>query len=116
MHTHWDDTPYDEGHSHLGLDQSAGDPATTAAPAPPPDLTKDAKIPFMKLQGRWLCQMGFNVGSRLKIDAAEGVITISLIGSPVMPQNGVPRTLERKIQYAEVEADKRQPILSGDPR
>jgi len=116
MHTHWDDTLYDEGHSRSAPEQAARAVAASSAPSPPPDFAEDAKIPFMKLQGRWLRQMGFNVGSRLKIDAAEGVITISLIGSPVMPQNGVPRSLERKIQYAEVEADKRQPILSGDPR
>lgn len=116
MHTHWDDTPYDQGHSHPVPEQPAGAVAARSAPSPPSDFAEDAKIPFMKLQGRWLRQMGFNVGSRLKIDAAEGVITISLIGSPVMPHNGVPRSLERKIQYAEVEADKRQPILSGDPR
>lgn len=116
MHAHWDDTPYDEGHSRRAPEQPAGAVAASSAPSPPPDLAEEAKVPFMKLQGRWLRQMGFNVGSRLKIDAAEGVITISLIGSPVMPQNGVPRSLERKIQYAEVEADKRQPILSGDPR
>jgi len=116
MHTHWDDTPYDEGHFRPATDQRAGAVTASSAPSSPPDFAEDAKIPFMKLQGRWLRQMGFNVGSRLKIDAGEGVITISLIGSPVMPQNGVPRSLERKIQYAEVEADKRQPILSGDPR
>ncbi|MGY8565231.1 type I toxin-antitoxin system SymE family toxin [Paracidovorax citrulli] len=116
MHTHWDDTPYDEGHSHLAPEWPAGSATAAPRPASPPDVVEDAKIPFMKLQGRWLRQMGFNVGSKLKIDAAEGVITISLIGSPVMPQTGVRRTLERKIQYAEVEADKRQPILSGDPR
>ncbi len=116
MQTHWDDTPYDEGHSRPAPEQPASAVAASSVPSLPPDFAEDAKIPFMKLQGRWLRQMGFNVGSRLKIDAAEGVITISLIGSPVMPQNGVPRTLERKIQYAEVEADKRQPILSGDPR
>jgi len=116
MHTHWEDTPYDEGHFHLDPERPPGTANAAPTRSPPPDFAEDAKIPFMKLQGRWLRQMGFNVGSRLKIDAAEGVITISLIGSPVMPQNGVPRSLERKIQYAEVEADKRQPILSGDPR
>lgn len=116
MHTHWDDTPYDEAHFRPAPEQPAGAVAAGSAPSPSPDFAEDAKIPFMKLQGRWLRQMGFNVGSRLKIDAAEGVIIISLIGSPVMPQNGVPRSLERKIHYAEVEADKRQPILSGDPR
>jgi hypothetical protein len=116
MHTHWDDTPYDEGHSHQAPERPAASASAASMPTPPSGCSEDAKIPFMKLQGRWLRQMGFNVGSRLKIDAAEGVITISLIGSPVMPQNGVPRSLERKIQYAEVEADKRQPILSGDPR
>lgn len=116
MHTHWDDTPYDEGHSHLAPERPAGTATAASTPASRPDSPEEAKIPFMKLQGRWLRQMGFNVGSRLKIDAAEGVITISLIGSPVMPQNGVPRSLERKIHYAEVKADKRQPILSGDPR
>lgn len=116
MHTHWDDTPYEEGHSHLEPERPACNATAAPTRSPPPDFAEDAKIPFMKLQGRWLRQMGFNVGSRLKIDAAEGVITISLIGSPVMPQSGVPRSLERKIQYAEVEADRRQPILSGDPR
>ena len=115
MHTHWDDTPYDEGHSRPTTEQREGS-ATEDRASPTPDFAEDSKIPFMKLQGRWLRQMGFNVGSKLKIDAAEGVITISLIGSPVMPQNGVPRSMERKIHYAEVEADKRQPTLSGDPR
>lgn len=116
MHTHWDDTPYDELPSQPTPKRPASASTLASAPTPPPDFAEDAKIPFMKLQGRWLRQMGFNVGSRLKIDAAEGVITISLIGSPVMPQKGVPRSLERKIHYAEVEFDKRQPILSGDPR
>lgn len=116
MHTHWDDTPYDEGDSRPAPEKPAGAVAASSTPSPPPDFAEDAKIPFMKLQGRWLRQMGFNVGSRLKIDAAEGVITISIIGNPVMPQHAVPRSLERKIHYAVVEADKRQPILSGDPR
>ena len=116
MHAHWDDTPYDEDHSHPAPERPAAPAAAGSRHCQPLDFAEDAKIPFMKLQGRWLRQMGFNVGSRLKIDAAEGVITISLIGSPVMPQTGVPRSLERKIHYAEVEADKRQPILSGDPR
>lgn len=116
MHTHWDDTPYDEGHSRQGPEQPAGAIPASSAPCPPRDFAEDAKIPFMKLQGRWLRQMGFNVGSRLKIDAAEGVITISIIGNPVMPQHAVPRSLERKIHYAIVEADERQPVLSGDPR
>lgn len=116
MHTHWDDTPYDELPSQPIPKRPASAARAASAPAPPPDFAEDAKIPFMKLQGRWLRQMGFNVGSRLKIDAAEGVITISIIGHPVMPQPAVPRSLVRKIHYAVVEADKRQRVLSGDPR
>ena len=116
MHTPWDDTPYDELPSQPAHKRPASAASSAPAPTPPPDFAEDAKVPFMKLQGRWLRQMGFNVGSKLKIDAAEGVITISIIGNPVMPQNGVPRSLERKIHYTEVQADPSRKVLSGEPR
>ncbi|WP_315387556.1 SymE family type I addiction module toxin [uncultured Stenotrophomonas sp.] len=116
MHTHWDDTPYDELPSQPTPKRPASASTAASAPTPPPDFAEDAKIPFMKLQGRWLRQMGFNVGSKLQIDASEGVITISIIGRPILPYPGVPRSLQRQIHHAVVEADTRQPILSGDPR
>jgi len=116
MHTHWDDTPFDELPSSSTPTEPAGSAPADRNPSPPPEFAEDAKVPFMKLQGRWLRQMGFNVGSKLKIDAAEGVITISIIGNPVMPQNGVPRSLERKIHYTEVKADTSRKVLSGEPR
>lgn len=35
-------------------------------------------IPYVRLRGRWLNKLGFDVGSRLKIDAEHGRITLTV--------------------------------------
>jgi hypothetical protein len=114
MHTHWEDTPFDELPSHSGPTRgNEGQVEDKAAPKPAHKFEEDASIPFLKLRGRWLRQMGFNVGSRLKIEAGEGVITISLVGHPVMPERAVPRTVHTRIHQARVKADSPPPWPRG---
>jgi hypothetical protein len=54
-------------------------------------------IPSVRLRGRWLDKLGFDVGSRLKIGAEHGRITLTVIERPVpvpVPVK-IPRELER---------------------
>jgi len=57
--------------------------------------------------------MGFNVGSKLKIEADKGVITITVLGQPTLPRPGVPRLLQRTIDHSMVEAEQRPICPNG---
>lgn len=109
-----DTAPYDDRPSHTA--HHLPDRSYIQAPAydePPPGFQDEASVPFLKLRGRWLRQMGFNVGSKLKIEADKGVITITVLGQPTLPRPGVPRLLQRTIDHSMVEAEQRPICPNG---
>lgn len=57
-------------------------------------------IPYVRLRGRWLDKLGFDVGSRLKIDAEHGRITLTVIERPVPAPVKLPRKLQRLAREA----------------
>jgi len=57
-------------------------------------------IPYVRLRGRWLDKLGFDVGSRLKIDAEHGRITLTVIERPVPVPVKIPRKLQRPAREA----------------
>ncbi|AHY58446.1 hypothetical protein DX03_07070 [Stenotrophomonas rhizophila] len=57
-------------------------------------------IPYVRLRGRWLDKLGFDVGSRLKIDAEHGRITLTVIERPVPAPVKIPRKLQRLAREA----------------
>ncbi|MFL9584085.1 SymE family type I addiction module toxin [Stenotrophomonas sp. AB1(2024)] len=106
MQTHWDDTSIDEMPTRRPAPRPQ--PARSATPAPcspPPHFQEELKVPYLKLRGRWLRQMGFNVGRQLQIEACAGVITIKLLGPPAVEDPRVPRFVERTIYHGEVKSD-----------
>lgn len=74
--------------------------------SPPPEFEDEVTIPFLERRGRWLRDMGFNAGAKLKIGAQDGSITLTVLDHPKLPRPGVPRTLERQIHHTMVEADR----------
>jgi len=107
MQRYWEDTPAYESATHQTPEQSehsCGESPRSCSP--PPEFEDEGAIPFLKLRGRWLRDMGFNVGSKLRIDAQDGVITLTALDRPNLPRAAVPRTLERKIHHTSVEADR----------
>lgn len=91
MQTHWDDTSFDELPSRRRERRAhqAGI-AKPAACSPPPHFQEELKVPYLKIRGRWLRQMGFDVGRKLQIEACAGVITIKLLGPPAVEDPGCP--------------------------
>jgi hypothetical protein len=57
-------------------------------------------IPYVRLRGRWLDKLGFDVGSRLKIEAEHGRITLTVIERPVPVPVKIPRKLQRLAREA----------------
>jgi len=57
-------------------------------------------IPYVRMRGRWLEDLGFGVGSRLKIDAEHGRITLTVIERPVPVPVKIPRKLQRLAREA----------------
>jgi hypothetical protein len=57
-------------------------------------------IPYVRLRGRWLDKLGFDVGSRLKIEAEHGRITLTVIERPVPAPVKIPRKLQRLAREA----------------
>jgi len=57
-------------------------------------------IPYVRLRGRWLDKLGFEVGSRLKIDAEHGRITLTVIERSVPVPVKIPRKLQRLAREA----------------
>lgn len=72
-------------------------------PAPWP-ANPDGPVPFVMLRGRWLAQMGFCVGTEVKVEVVEGRIVIAPLGAATPPVEAIPTTLTREIHYTDVEA------------
>jgi len=106
MQTHWDDSSFDElpSRRRARREHQAGT-AKAAACTPPPHFQEELKVPYLKIRGHWLRQMGFNVGRKLQIEACAGVITIKLLGAPAVEDPRVPRFVERTIYHGEINSD-----------
>ncbi|MEN5220735.1 SymE family type I addiction module toxin [Stenotrophomonas sp. TWI602] len=48
-------------------------------------------VPYLKLRGRWLDKLGFDVGARLKVEATHGSITLTVVERPVPVVKKIPR-------------------------
>ena len=46
--------------------------------------TRYTSYPKIQMEGKWLQELGFNVGDKLKVEYEEGSIRISLAPQPVM--------------------------------
>jgi len=55
----------------------------------------DEVIPYVRLRGRWLDKLGFDVGARLKIETSPGCITLTVVERPVVVPKKIPRKLQR---------------------
>jgi hypothetical protein len=107
MQRHWEEAPsYDRTPRPPRPESEHSCSGTPTSCSPPPEFEDEVTIPFLKLRGRWLRDMGFNAGAKLKIDAQDGVITLTVLDRPKLPRPGVPRTLERQIHHTMVEADR----------
>jgi len=51
-------------------------------------------VPYLKLRGRWLDKLGFDVGARLKVEATHGIITLTVVERPVPVVKKIPRKLQ----------------------
>jgi len=49
----------------------------------------------VRLRGRWLDKLGFDVGARLKIETRPGCITLTVVERPVVVPKKIPRKLQR---------------------
>lgn len=47
-------------------------------------------VPYLKLRGRWLDKLGFDVGARLKVEATHGIITLTVVERPVPVVKKIP--------------------------
>lgn len=57
-------------------------------------------LPYLKLRGRWLDTIGFEVGARLKVEATQDSITLTVVERPVP----IPAKIPGKVQRAAREA------------
>jgi hypothetical protein len=51
-------------------------------------------VPYIRLRGRWLDSLGFDIGSRLSVDTTPGSIILTVVERPVV----VPPKMTRKLQ------------------
>lgn len=101
MRTPWADTPFFEPPKRNPYARPAPGCKVGAQQYPTRDeYGRDELIPYIRLRGRWLDQLGFDVGSRLKIEGEHGRIILTVIERP-MP---VPEKIPRKLQQLAREA------------
>jgi len=100
------DDSFDDYPSQSAIARRARERRTQATPCTPPaHFHEELQVPYLKIRGRWLRQMGFNVGRKLQIEACDGVITIKLLGAPTVEDPRVPRFVERTIHHGEISAE-----------
>ncbi len=54
------------------------------------------RVPYLKLRGRWLLDVGFDIGASLKVEATYGRIVLTVVSRPVIVPPKIPRKLQRK--------------------
>ena len=103
------DDSYNDYPSQSAIARRARERRTQSPPCTPPaHFHEELKVPYLKIRGQWLRQMGFNVGRKLQIEACAGVITIKLLGPPAVEDPRVPRFVERTIYHGEINSESGQ--------
>lgn len=97
MLTPWEDEPDDARPKRKPYSRPARSYRVCALSYPgteeygPPEM-----VPYLKLRGRWLNALGFDVGARLKVEASHGCITLTVVERPVVVPPKIPRKLQRQ--------------------
>jgi hypothetical protein len=52
--------------------------------------------PYIRLRGRWLDSLGFDIGARLSVETAPGSIILTVVERPVVVPPKIPRKLQRQ--------------------
>ncbi len=101
MRTRWADTPFFEPPKRKPYARPAPSCKVGAQLYPIREERGGVEvIPYVRLRGRWLDKLGFDVGSRLKIEAEHGRITLTVIERPVPVPVKIPRKLQRLAREA----------------
>lgn len=101
MRTPWADTPFFEPPKRKPYARPAPTCKVGAQLYPiREEYGSEEVIPYVRLRGRWLDALGFDVGSRLKIETEHGRITLTVIERPVPVPVKVPRKLQRLAREA----------------
>jgi hypothetical protein len=101
MRTPWADTPFFEPPKRKPYARQAPSCKVGAQLYPIREERGSVEvIPYVRLRGRWLDTLGFDVGSRLKIEAEHGRITLTVIERPVPVPVKIPRKLQRLAREA----------------
>ena len=101
MRTPWADTPFVEPPKRKPFARPAPSCKVGAQLYPTREERGSVEvIPYVRMRGRWLENLGFGVGSRLKIDAEHGRITLTVIERPVPVPVKIPRKLQRLAREA----------------
>lgn len=101
MRTPWVDTPFFEPPKRKPYARPAPSCKVGAQLYPISEERGSVEvIPYVRMRGRWLDKLGFDVGSRLKIDAEHGRITLTVIERPVPVPVKIPRKLQRLAREA----------------
>jgi len=97
MLTPWDDSPFFEHPKRKPYARPARTYRVGALTYPErEEYGPCERVPYLKLRGRWLDQLGFDVGARLKVEATHGSITLTVVQRPVVTPPKIPRKLQRK--------------------
>lgn len=67
----------------------------------PGGIGRYERVPSLKLTGRWLRDVGFEIGARVAVEVKEGSITLTVIETPSPVAPKVPRKVQQELAHAE---------------
>lgn len=96
MRTPWADTPFFEPPKRKVYCRPATRYKVGALAYPEREEYGSAEwVPYIKLRGRWLGKVGFEVGADLKVEASYDRIVLTVVKRPVVEPPKIPRKLQR---------------------
>lgn len=63
----------------------------------PGGMGRYERVPCLKLSGRWLRDVGFEIGARVAVEVKEGSITLTVIETPSPMAPKVPRKVQQEL-------------------
>ncbi|MER2023350.1 MAG: SymE family type I addiction module toxin [Stenotrophomonas sp.] len=113
MLTPWEDEPDDAHPKRKPYARAASSHRVGALTYPDREEYVPTEIvSYLKLRGRWLDKLGFDVGARLKVEATHGSITLTVVERPVPVVKKIPRKLQRRTGWAPAPNDV-YPLYTG---